>query len=183
MRKIYLTPEKATYIALISAFAFITAVVSLILVPSLIKTRELKNQIESMRIALEERYQQAQKLRKNIVKLDEIRKEAGKFQNALMKEGGELEILHFLENLAQNSGVSIKISPKSLEQKNSALRYGISLEIFLSGEFKNIMEFAHALDQSDYYIALSEMKIQKANSEKAEGTLFAKIFGAAFYGK
>jgi len=173
--------------SLIAVILFLLlGIVFAIVLPTIKKIRELKQDIASIENDMEARYQNAHKLRRTLSELTNIKDEADNYKKAVINHGQELSIVTELESLAsqfnldQTLNVSLVVPEKKQTtrlteegeiqiikndsvQKTASEYYEFSF--LINGPFNKELDYISSLQKLPYYIIISQIGWEKRENK------------------
>ena len=91
-----------------------------------------------------------------------------------------IDLIEFWEKIAQDSEVSIEISPVSLRSNETDPWNSIGFQLTLTGSFPNFLEFLEKIETSPHLIEIQNLNVKKTKIEVLENNvnviLIAKIY-------
>jgi hypothetical protein len=88
-----------------------------------------------------------------------------KLDSIYIKEGSELELINFIETIAQRNDLELKIKPDFNIPKIGTDPIKIAIDISAKGTFNNISNFLKALDSAPFYLITDRLNLQKNQSD------------------
>jgi hypothetical protein len=161
------TPETKTYIILGLTVSCMVAIVFSILLPTVHRMQNVRLDIDNMKDLLEKRYTEAQRMHKANVTVATIKDQVQAWEGTLVTPETELQFINFLEGLAKEKGVEIKIKVNPEPSEKPFIKNIITLDIEMTGSFEPLLSFLRALDQSDYYVSTKTLSLEGAHSHTA----------------
>jgi hypothetical protein len=86
-----------------------------------------------------------------------------------------IEFISFLENIAQSSQGTIKISLASEKKEETNLGSTLAFNISLDSSFPNFLKFLEKLENSQYLIEILNLNIKKSGGESFSGNINAAL--------
>ena len=175
-----LTPIKKTYRALAVYTLIMAAVIIFILLPTVRSLRTIATETERVHEVLNSSYEKNKVLQRTTLKLPQIKNYVNAWEGALITPGTELQFINYLEGLAAAHTLTIKVQPKPFDSSAPHLKHGFDLDIQLTGSFSNTLNFLTALEQSDYYVTIENIDMQKLTGEDGAQSLFTHLVGKIY---
>ena len=85
-----------------------------------------------------------------------------KIKSFFIDPNAPVDFIKFLETIAKDSSVSIKISPITMEASETDPWKFLSYQISSNGSYDNIMEFLERVENSNYLIKIQNLELRKA---------------------
>jgi len=89
----------------------------------------------------------------------EIRKNIDKGESLFVKSEAPVNFIGFLEEISENSNVSIKISPFPVAKKLGDKWYSMIFQISAAAGFENFLEFLEKIELGPYLIQIENLDI------------------------
>jgi len=93
-----------------------------------------------------------------------------KIDNSFVNQEVPIEFIEFLEKEAEKSGLSIRISPLTVARGGGDLGSPVGFQISLMGNFPDCLRFLERLEQSSFFVEISQLNISKASVKKTMKT-------------
>ena len=93
-----------------------------------------------------------------------------KIDNSFVNQEVPIEFIEFLEKEAEKSGLSIGISPLIVARGGGDLGSPVGFQISLMGNFPDCLRFLERLEQSSFFVEISQLNISKASVKKTMKT-------------
>lgn len=97
--------------------------------------------------------------------LEEAEANLPKLNSIYIKEGNELELINFIETIAQKNNLEVKINPNFNITKKGSESIKIPLDILATGNFKDLFNFLKALDYAPFYLITDRLNLQKNQAD------------------
>lgn len=126
----------------------------------------LKDKVVEAKIETEKRISREQNMGNLAGKIKKIEKDMQLLEGSFVEEGGELDLITILENIADYNQVkqSINLMPPV---QNELLNESI-INISARGSFQNIINYLRDLEAVKYYITVTSLNIVKQDENKSE---------------
>lgn len=95
----------------------------------------------------------------------EIKANLEKGENLFVKSEAPVNFIGFLEEISQESNVSIEISPSAPAKKVDDLWYSIIFQIDANGRFPNVLKFIEKLESGPYLIQIETLGIIRLTAD------------------
>ncbi|MBU2542023.1 hypothetical protein KJ785_00485 [Patescibacteria group bacterium] len=149
-----------------------------VIYPSIKKILELKQGIESIKMEIEEKYVNSQKLRRTIRELEKIKEQAELYKQASVKSGDELKIITKFEGLAIEHNIdqtlSVSFSDGNTKDNKSKplppteISQYYELSFINNGLFENHVKYLQDLEKLPYYVIIKNVKFEKRQSNEVD---------------
>ncbi len=169
MKKRYLLTVSAILIVLL-----ITAVVAVLIIPTVREILDLTGRINRERVTVETRYFQRQKVRKTIEYVSEVKEKLPTLQETVLERGKEVSFVEKIENLAAANGLQEKLRLIPPEGGPSDMNRHLTAEITLVGDPQRIGKFLSDLERSDPLFIATNLSFER--NEKTN-TVLASLSG------
>lgn len=132
------------------------SLIAFIIMPAINDIIKINQEITAERIALLKKFEQGLNIKKIEEELAEIEESIEELDKILIKTGQELKFITELENLAQNNQIDININPDFSGAPTAGKNIKIiPLQINLSGEYRQLINFLQDLERMPYYYNLN----------------------------
>mgnify|MGYP006289524475 CR=1 FL=1 len=128
------------------------------------KINKIKNEIMLEKKSLNSRLELDENSKQIIKNLEQAETDLSKLESIYIKEGNELELINFIEGIAQDNNLEIKISPDFNIPRLGLEPIKIKVDISARGDFINIFNFIQALDTAPFYLISDRLSLQKNQS-------------------
>jgi len=95
----------------------------------------------------------------------EIRKNIDKGQNLFVKSEAPVNFIGFLEEISENSNVSIKISPFPVAKKLGDKWHSMVFQISAVADFENFLKFLEKIESGPYLIQIENLDIVRLTAQ------------------
>ncbi len=133
-----------------------------IIIPSINYIVKLKKDINSIQLQIEDRYQQAKKLKRSLNELSNLKQTASQFKQSFLKLGSELILITELEQIAGKHHIeqNLSINLITVKEKNILPVY-YQLSFLNNGLMLDHLNFLRDLEKLPYYIIINNLSIEK----------------------
>lgn len=152
------------------SLALLLIIVNLIIVPIYKKIIGLQRQIAIEKNELETKYIRRQTIRRTLSSLQHTKVEWPKLYNSFYPQfGREVVFLDVLERLADTYNLSqnIRLEPTLASPLGAGDIQIVPMQLFLIGNFANIIAYMHSLENQTYILHLKSLKIIRTESNGA----------------
>jgi len=129
------------------------------IIPTISQIKETSQNIKDRRSSLELKSLPAQNIKKNINKLNEIKKNS-KIYNSFVTKGEELNFIESLENIAKDNSVK-----QNIEISNPDKKEKLPILIMLEGDYISLLKYLTSLERSEYYINIQSLSFNSVNKK------------------
>lgn len=164
---------------------FLFAIVGFIIVPSINYIVKLKKDINSIQLQIENRYQQAKKLKRSLTELGNLKQNASQFKQSFLKPGSELILITELEQIASRHQIEQNLNINLIDENTKNQNYPVKeknilpvyyqLSFLNNGFMPDQMNFLRDMEKLPYYIIVNNLTIEKrktsAENEKNPVTM------------
>ncbi|KKU26017.1 MAG: hypothetical protein UX39_C0014G0010 [Candidatus Magasanikbacteria bacterium GW2011_GWA2_46_17] len=152
-----LSPNEKKVVAFVSILTIITfCIIFFIITPTVKDIYATKKRTQMLKVSLEENYNRAKKLRVSKEQIEGIKSSLPQYLPHIFRKGDELELITFLESVANKNKVSHGIQGSNLDQPTNN-RLSISLNI--TGRYINILRYLADLESADYFINVTRLQL------------------------
>ncbi len=163
-----------------------------IIYPSVKKIFKLRQGISQIQSEVDQKYTNAQKLRRTMRELDSIKSQTEIFKQATVKVGNEIQIITELENLATKHNIdqTLNISLGGVSTKKAGttnhppLSQYYELSFLNNGTFADQVNYLQDLEKLSYYLIIKNVKFEnrqnKSNTDDDQ-TLVTLSFSGIIY--
>ncbi|MFH1112119.1 MAG: hypothetical protein V1712_03585 [Patescibacteria group bacterium] len=151
-------PKQKILVSAIGIVAIVVGLLLLVIIPSINRIKDLSSQIFSQRIELEEIYLRGQSLKQTLTQYQQIKPTISVLNNAYILEGHELELITTLENLSEKNNIPLNIKLTSTIPVGKSVKI-LPLQLTLSSNFINSMNYLIGLENLDYYINITSIRM------------------------
>jgi Tfp pilus assembly protein PilO len=142
----------------------LTILVGVFVFPVLRKINMIKKEINEEQEILNLRLKLGANAKQIMKDLEEAEINLPKLNSIYIKEGSELELINFIETIAQKNNLEVKINPNFNIPKTGSESVKIPLDISATGNFKDLFNFLKALDSAPFYLITDRLNLQKNQS-------------------
>ncbi|MFA4936709.1 MAG: hypothetical protein WC575_00230 [Patescibacteria group bacterium] len=162
------SPPKQKIIISLSAVAIIVSgLIILLIYPCITRIKELSNEIFTQRVELEKIYLRGQNLKQTLEQYQQIKPTVLLLNRAYIQSGQELDLFTSLENLSENNNIVPNIKLTSTTPKEKTIKT-LPLQITLVSNFTNLMNYLVGLENLDYYLNISTIRINTGSVNPQE---------------
>jgi len=111
---------------------------------------------------LDDRLKNIEEFRKDY---KEIRKNIDKGKNLFVKSEAPVNFIGFLEEISENSNVSIKISPFPVAKKLGDQWYSMVFQISTVADFENFLKFLEKIESGPYLTQIENLNIVRLTAQ------------------
>lgn len=170
-----MTFNKKIAISIITILILSLLLIFFLILPLLSKIKKASSDFLSQKenlISLENKLENFWKIK---TQLEEINPNLEKINSFFIEPEAPVEFISFLENTAQNSGISLKISPSlPLKTKEDPWPF-LLFQISSVGSFPNFMKFLEKLELSPYLIVFQNLNISRLSETELKSKGFEKL--------
>lgn len=176
---------KYQLIAIISGIAIIILMIlTFIITPTIRQINDLKQSINITHEQMEERQNQAQKLRRSIKELNEVKQYSAKFVGSTIVPGSELAVITTLEEMANTYNIDQTLNVSFIEPEKQKTQYQYYQFYFLNqGKFANQLAYLKALEKLSYYIIINNQQWEGKKGATSTSTPVNLRFDGIIYAK
>lgn len=167
--------KKLIYFTLGIAILFLI-VDATIIYPQYREIEKINWEIFTIRTALEKKYETTKQMHKSQINLTTAKKISLDLQSLFIKKGEEIKIVTALENLAEQFSLKQNLSVRSTANRVNENLSEVDLEITVTGDFQNLMQYLETLEKNDYLFALANVSLNSGNGPTLLLSLKAKIY-------
>lgn len=156
MSTVALTPRQKITITSTATGLVTLALLAFVTYPSLTEIKSLNTTIDAERIELEAQYLRGQNLKQTLKTYQEVKPNVGELDHIYLKHGQELAFITALENTADSTHVNqqLKLNAPSAQNPNEQ-----PIELTLTGELPNIINYLAGLEALDYYVNINTVRL------------------------
>lgn len=151
----------------------IIAMSGFIIIPTIRRIKDMSDKVNNLKLELEKQYDNRQTLRNEIARYKKIKESSEKFLGIYVKENEKLELITSLENIAEKNDLEQKISISDSEidknERNNHTDNGFpsAINIYLKGEYINILKYLSDIRRISYYINIRSAVIKSTEQKKS----------------
>lgn len=162
--------QKKLVISLLIILLVLFLISIFVIYPSIRKINNIKINVEKLETELEDKYNNARKLRRTMKELEEIKQNVQKYQTITIKKGDELSLITTLENIAkknnieQNLDVSFfdyTVDSKNPKGEKPALDQYYEISFLNIGKYKDLLNYLGDLEELPQYLIIKNLTIEK----------------------
>ena len=148
----------------------ILAMIVFIIYPSAKRIKQLSQDISVQKQELDDIYARGQNLSKTIKQYENVKPRIAELTGIYLQEGEELKLITALEQAASKAGVTLdkQLSSNKDSQNNSKI---LPLQLTVGGNFAELIQFMVELEKMDYYLNVSNIRINKSSNSSSLNTL------------
>lgn len=112
---------------------------------------------------LELRVKNFENFQKNLPVFEEI---SQKIESSFVRKDAPIKFIEFLEKLAKDARISLKIKPLDLKKKENDLWEPVGFQITLLGKFSQCLRFLEKLERAPWLVEIYQLSIDRITEEK-----------------
>lgn len=164
---------------LLLAFIAITAILLLIIFPTVKDIKDINNKIIEEKESLELKFSKGQYLKNVVRDFKTIEPEIKNIQDAYVTKGKELDFISDMEKISDRLNLDTKINKTKQEQdKENEYVEVLTIEMELSGGFSQTMRFLEEIETLPYYFNIDNIIV--ASTDPRLGKIITKLAGKVF---
>lgn len=157
-------------------------IVYYLIIPTINDIKKMGMEIEKQKIDLEEKYQKGQSIKKLAEDLKKIEPLVSQLDNIYIDKANSLGLITDLEKIATENGVEQKINLVQTENNNNQYFQKIPIQLFVSGNFINQINYLEKIELLKYYINIQSLEISTAPQGSGNGgSLNTLIFADTYW--
>lgn len=159
------TIRQQIYVFILALLAVIGFILVMVVMPAVTSILALQQDITKTHQFLEQRYENAHKIRQSLSALDEVESAADEYAKSALASGDELTFITQLEKIAELHQVSQQLSVEFFDQKKIAQaksphmpkkpHYRFSFSV--KGEYLHVWQYLRSLELLPLYIKIDRM--------------------------
>ena len=157
-------------IIIIGFLTLFSLILFFIVIPTIHDILDMGQIIEEQRIDLEKKYIKGQNLRQLTANLNKINLQLSKLEQIFISENRELEFITTLEGVANKNSTNQKINLGVQEDMPGYDYKKMTLQLFLQGNFVNIMNYLIGLESLEYYVNVKNIELTMGSSKQTSDT-------------
>ncbi|MFW5885333.1 MAG: hypothetical protein ACOCUF_03855 [Patescibacteria group bacterium] len=157
--------KKKVWGVLLSVVGILTLLIVFVVIPLKDKVYSQKDQMIKTRLEVEEKRKEIGRIDKYEKDLEYINKNKNMLDGFFLEEGGEVDLIEELEEMADKLNLNIKIESSSEEKKKKNELY---FDIDLKGSFEDYMEYVYKLENFRLLSRVEELKVEKISKDRSE---------------
>ncbi len=126
--------------------------------------KKISNEIYNQRIELETKYQSGLSLRENIQQLKELEPKITLLREVFIDNTNTLEFINDLEKEAEKRNINQIINIPEVDINKNKITTS-AIQLTLSGETSNVLEYINILDTKPYYINISDIQLNNSDQQ------------------
>ncbi len=139
----------------------ILLIIFFVLIPTIKSIKMMNKQIESQKIELEKKYKFGQSFKSVKKNTDKALLLLKKFDNYYISKNRSLELITYLESLANKYNLEQTINLnlnnlKKIDKSNSQISI-LPFELYIKGRYPDLIEFIYELEKSKYSININSL--------------------------
>lgn len=145
-----------------------TLLILLLCIPVVTFINKTNLEIGNSRVMIERQYLQRQQLKEVVYSLESIRGSMANLNSYAIREGGELEFIQALEDIAAGHGIEQEIDLVTANQQViSTWENEIPISITLYGDYVGIINYLRQVESLPYYVQLRTLSLSKSQKRKS----------------
>ena len=147
--------SKKIYVNLAIYGLIVVLAIYFLLLPTIADILSLREQIIDQKITLERNLNRERDIIKLVNKMNRIKPELAKLDQAFINSSREIEFINTLEGLAGENNITMNISLNETGEKANDIFEKINLTIQTQGSFENLLKFLADIEKMNYYININ----------------------------
>ncbi|MCK4554354.1 type 4a pilus biogenesis protein PilO [Candidatus Parcubacteria bacterium] len=162
---IKLNLKKKISISIVIFILIIGGLIYFVVMPTINDIKKMGEEIENLRIDLEQKYIKGQSLRQLTENLKKIEPQLVILDQIFIKQNYELEFITKLEEIADQNNVSQTINLDTAKINKDKSYQTLPLRLSMRGNYKNIMNYLISMEALNYYINIDSMDLSSASAK------------------
>jgi len=171
MRRIPINIQLMTFIILLAGLCVL--IIGAVLLPSVQQFRSMHRYITTTQQYLEQQYTEGKTITKSLQHISDIQKGTAEYENGLLEQGQELELITKIESIA-NGHIDQKLSVQYHEkepklkrkdedapQKKRLDRPYYTFSFVNRGTHQELMQYMHSIEQLEEYLIIDKIRWER----------------------
>lgn len=120
---------------------------------------EINRDTINIKTYLEKKYKSTVDLRQSAAKIEEVKKRADFFSEAVYRRGDELKLITFLENVASKNKLTQRVQSANLDKPENQT---VQLFLILNGAYADALRYLSDIEASNYFLTIARVQIDQA---------------------
>lgn len=162
-------------------------VIIFVILPSVRKITEIKDDLGFVENHLEEKYQKTQKLHRSINELKSIQEKTAPLRDTVIKTGDELQIITELESLATLYSINQKLDITLIQNtqtdpgsNHKTLLQAYRISFLNKATFADHLKYLSALENLPYYLMIDNIQFNRTKGPLSDRSVIAKFEGIVY---
>lgn len=144
---------------------FLIIILFVLTIPSFREINRINRIIISQKTYLEKLYLQGQLLKKVKQQLLDVKPLINQLSDKFVQSGHDIQFITQLEGLAKNNKIQQNISFKTEQKGDKGFYQIIPIQLYLKGDFRNLMYYLRDLQEATYYLTIDSINIADSTEE------------------
>lgn len=154
--RVFVTHEKKIVILISLITILLSVIILAILVPTVSDINKTAEDISSLKMMLEKKYNIAKSMQRTRKEIEKIEMLSANYNSYFFQLGDELRLITDLEDIANNNHVQQKI--ENPNWPNTA-DHDITIRLSVSGEYLQLLNYMNELEKTHYFFNIGELHL------------------------
>ena len=158
--------QQKIIIYMLSVFISTGLIIYIIIFPAIKHIENDRINIITQKLEIEKKYNDSKSLKRMKEKINKIEPQIKILSGVFIDQNRELEFITTLEGIASDNSVSQEINLSDIKDTSSQTYRNVPLELAVTGNFKNIINYLIELETLPYYINIKTINLSSASNVK-----------------